>query len=229
MSDLGLRNRSVKSKRPERKPLDGGDSPPLTCFPFETSPSAPPLATLAAFAALVHATRLLVSPDLVRNQCTNMARAAYCEKTVAHAAPAAPPIHKLGLRTKIASPRKLIMAAARSTYRGDLRSCMPRHADWAVPITTAAGMPRARIRTYRSAAEKTAGSIASLPMSVLRRTRPRTDRVRPKPAPTRRPRRMAEITVRVVRGLAGSVLSVSWAADTRLVVAVYMKATRSPP
>mmetsp|Transcript_27069 Transcript_27069/g.64260 ORF Transcript_27069/g.64260 Transcript_27069/m.64260 type:complete len:203 (+) Transcript_27069:794-1402(+) len=93
--------------------------------------------------------------DLFVSHFMNMNSAPYWLRTVAHAAPAAPPSHGWAFRTRIMSARRLIAAAAARTSSGLLTSFIPRHPDWAVPMTTAAGIPRLRMRTYRSAAPKT--------------------------------------------------------------------------
>jgi hypothetical protein len=54
--------------------------------------------------------------------------------------------------------RSFCRPSARRTYSGDRTSCMPMHALCTVPRTIAAGIPRARKRTYRRAESKTHGS-----------------------------------------------------------------------
>mmetsp|Transcript_10441 Transcript_10441/g.24358 ORF Transcript_10441/g.24358 Transcript_10441/m.24358 type:complete len:267 (-) Transcript_10441:1690-2490(-) len=167
--------------------------------------------------------------------------AAYWLATVAHAAPAAPPNHRLPARgTSATSPRRLTSAAAPRTYSGLRTSCMPRLALWAVPMVTAAGMPRARTRTYRRAAPNTSGSIPSFPMRSRRRGAERAYVAAPKATPTPAARRRAATSVDVVRGIflpappppspsRGSSSSSCTAAATRFVVAVYMNATTRAP
>mmetsp|Transcript_54340 Transcript_54340/g.115404 ORF Transcript_54340/g.115404 Transcript_54340/m.115404 type:complete len:322 (+) Transcript_54340:229-1194(+) len=164
--------------------------------------------------------------------------AAYCEATVAQAAPAAPPnILDPALGTSSTSPRKLTTAAASRTYNGDFTSRIPRHALCAVPMTTVAGMPRARMRTYRSAAPKTSGSRASFPIRNRSSVRPQAKSATPKADPTRRASLSATISVAVVLGREvarppakrTSSSSSLAAAAIRLVVAVYMNATRRAP
>ena len=50
-------------------------------------------------------------------------------------------------------------------------SCIPRHAACALPMIAAAGIPKARIRTYFMAAAKTAGFMESFPMIAARKGR----------------------------------------------------------
>ena len=54
--------------------------------------------------------------------------AAYCDKVVAHAAPAAPPSQGCFMGTSITSEKKLTTAAAARTINGDLISFIPKQA-----------------------------------------------------------------------------------------------------
>mmetsp|Transcript_28611 Transcript_28611/g.49380 ORF Transcript_28611/g.49380 Transcript_28611/m.49380 type:complete len:218 (-) Transcript_28611:660-1313(-) len=176
-----------------------------------------------------------LSPSLtfVVNHLPKNKSAAYWLATVAQAAPAAPPnIAEPARGTSNTSPKKLMTAAANSTYSGDVTSCIPKHALCAVPMTHMAGMPSDRIRTYRNAALKTTGSRASLPMSSLSSTFPEVPRMMPNMDPTMRASLSAVINVVAVDLLSiplPSSLSSCTAAAIKLVVAVYMNAATSAP
>jgi len=58
-----------------------------------------------------------------------------------------------------------------------------------LPMIAAAGIPRARMRTYFIAAAKTAGLIESFPMIARNRGRANAKRKAPSPAPPPRRRR----------------------------------------